>query len=338
MNTESNQENEPTLTVGEQLRQAREQLGLSMKDVAEQLCLKQSTVNYIEDGVNPDGLAPTFIRGYIRAYARLVNLTSVDLLPPLQPEQLSQSMRDVRISTPVKGFPLAKSHRKRESWIMPITWLIIIVLVGLTGFWWWQDYNLEKNTISTGNINVSTSGQAGAGMPIRLSSSSSSDSETVTQTPPVQNSNSINISNAQPPAAVANTNVATTNIATNVTSNANVTTNGASVLTVASLLQQKMPPLPNVQAKLNAESAARQAIIFDTLFMTFTDDCWLSVVDASGKTLFSGLKKRGQALDVSGKPPYRVRLGAPSAVQIQFQGKEVDLSRIKNGSVLVVAP
>ncbi len=49
MNTEDSQDKTVSMTTGQRLRQAREQLGLSQQAVAERLCLKMSTVRDIED-------------------------------------------------------------------------------------------------------------------------------------------------------------------------------------------------------------------------------------------------------------------------------------------------
>ena len=65
----------------------------------------------------------------------------------------------------------------------------------------------------------------------------------------------------------------------------------------------------------------------NALVMNFTADCWLEVTDATGKKLFSGLQRKDTNLNLSGQAPYRLKIGAPSAVQIQYQGKPVDLSR-----------
>jgi cytoskeleton protein RodZ len=56
-------------------------------------------------------------------------------------------------------------------------------------------------------------------------------------------------------------------------------------------------------------------------------DCWLEVSDATGKKLFSGLQRKGGNLNLSGQAPYKLKIGAPAAVQIQYLGKPVDLSR-----------
>ena len=84
MNTEATHDQNEALTTGARLRNAREQLGLSQQAVAERLCLKVSTVRDIEEDKAPADLASTFLRGYIRSYARLVHIPEEELLPGLK--------------------------------------------------------------------------------------------------------------------------------------------------------------------------------------------------------------------------------------------------------------
>ncbi len=65
----------------------------------------------------------------------------------------------------------------------------------------------------------------------------------------------------------------------------------------------------------------------NALVMNFTADCWLEVTDATGKKLFSGMQRKDGNLNLVGQAPYKLKIGAPAAVQIQYQGKPVDLSR-----------
>lgn len=74
MNTEATHDQHEALSTGVRLRNAREQLGLSQQAVAERLCLKVSTVRDIEEDKAPADLASTFLRGYIRSYAKLVHI------------------------------------------------------------------------------------------------------------------------------------------------------------------------------------------------------------------------------------------------------------------------
>ncbi|WP_275146442.1 RodZ domain-containing protein, partial [Citrobacter portucalensis] len=81
-------------------------------------------------------------------------------------------------------------------------------------------------------------------------------------------------------------------------------------------------PLPTDQAGVTTPAADPNALV-----MNFTADCWLEVTDATGKKLFSGMQRKDGNLNLTGQAPYKLKIGAPAAVQIQFQGKPVDLSR-----------
>lgn len=84
MNTEATHDQHEALSTGVRLRNAREQLGLSQQAVAERLCLKVSTVRDIEEDKAPADLASTFLRGYIRSYAKLVHIPENELLPMME--------------------------------------------------------------------------------------------------------------------------------------------------------------------------------------------------------------------------------------------------------------
>ncbi len=59
---------------------AREQMGLSQKNVADRLFLKTAYVRYMDDDDFDRFPAPAFIRGYLRLYARLVGLPSDEIV------------------------------------------------------------------------------------------------------------------------------------------------------------------------------------------------------------------------------------------------------------------
>lgn len=39
------------------------------------------------------------------------------------------------------------------------------------------------------------------------------------------------------------------------------------------------------------------------------------------------MRRKDDSLNLTGQAPYKLKIGAPTAVQIQFQGKSVDLNR-----------
>ncbi|MDX1399165.1 MAG: helix-turn-helix transcriptional regulator, partial [Oceanospirillum sp.] len=59
---------------GEQLKKARERMQLDTREVSEQLNLKHSFVQMIEEDNYSALPGATFVRGYLRAYAKLVGI------------------------------------------------------------------------------------------------------------------------------------------------------------------------------------------------------------------------------------------------------------------------
>jgi cytoskeleton protein RodZ len=65
--------------------------------------------------------------------------------------------------------------------------------------------------------------------------------------------------------------------------------------------------------------------------LQFTADCWAQVTDGSGKVLLSGLKRKGENVSVTGKPPFAVRLGFARGAQVSYNGQVVDVAPFTSG-------
>ncbi|OSM97981.1 cytoskeleton protein RodZ [Lonsdalea populi] len=313
MNTEANQDKtaSPTVTPGERLRQARESLGLSQQLVAERLCLKVSTVREIEEDNTPAGLAPTFLRGYIRSYAKLVHLPEDELLPMLEKHVVASCASNV---SPMQHLALGKSRKKRDGWLMTFTWLILLGVLGLTVAWWWQNHQAQQQEINSMVDHANATQTSQDGQPLDLS-----DGEPDSVVPD-DSATSGAATEATPPAdaSSATTAMPTTNPPAPV---APVTPAPAQTASPA-----QPSPAPSSMAPA-VETPAPSMPASNVLAMSFSADCWLEVVDSTGKKLFSGMQRNGGSLNLSGQPPYRLKIGAPAAVQIQYQGKPVDLSQ-----------
>jgi cytoskeleton protein RodZ len=308
MNTEDSQDKTVSMTTGQRLRQAREQLGLSQQAVAERLCLKMSTVRDIEDDNISADLASTFVRGYIRSYAKLVHLPEDELLPMLA----KQAPAKVAKVAQMQSFSLGKRRKKRDGWLMSFTWLIVFVVVGLTGAWWWQNHKAQQEEIATmADQSSAQLSQHNEGQSVPLTDGN------------VDNGASAVVDNNTAPEAPAATQQAPVTVPSSTAQQPDV------VAPSQAAIPDAAPAAPVAQAQLPTGTAGVSAPAADAnaLVMDFSGDCWLQVIDASGKSLFSGIQKSGARLNLAGTPPYKLTIGAPAAVQIQFQGKPVDLSR-----------
>ncbi|MEB7935507.1 cytoskeleton protein RodZ [Escherichia whittamii] len=316
MNTEATHDQNEALTTGARLRNAREQLGLSQQAVAERLCLKVSTVRDIEEDKAPADLASTFLRGYIRSYARLVHIPEEELLPGLEKQA---PLRAAKVA-PMQSFSLGKRRKKHDGWLMTFTWLVLFVVIGLSGAWWWQDHKAQQEEITTmadqttAELN-GNSGQAQS-VPLDTSSNASQSDSTTTSAPADTTAANTQTSDVATPAPA----VEPQQNAVVPPSQANVDTAATTAPTATT--PDDAAPLPTDQAGVTTPAADPNALV-----MNFTADCWLEVTDATGKKLFSGMQRKDGNLNLTGQAPYKLKIGAPAAVQIQYQGKPVDLSR-----------
>lgn len=312
MNTEATHDQNAALSTGVRLRNAREQLGLSQQAVAERLCLKVSTVRDIEEDKAPAELASTFLRGYIRSYAKLVHIPEEELLPMMEKQA---PVRAAKVA-PMQSFSLGKRRKKRDGWLMSFTWLVLFVVIGLTGAWWWQNHKAQQEEITTmaDQSSAELNGSAGEGA---QSIPLNTDASATASEPQAVTAGTANTATAQTAAPVVD------QTAQAPADNAVVSPSQANVETApAATADNAVQPLPSDPAGLTAAAADPNALV-----MNFSADCWLEVTDATGKKLFSGLQRKDGTLNLAGQAPYKLKIGAPAAVQIQFQGKPVDLSR-----------
>ncbi|GKX55145.1 cytoskeleton protein RodZ [Leminorella grimontii] len=284
-------------------------MNLSQQVVADELRLKVTTVRELEEGLNPLGLAPTFIRGYVRSYAKLLQLPEEEILA-LLPKGV-QGKSDSLASNRVKGFSLSKPRKKLDRWLTLFTWLIIFVVLGLTGAWWWENHKAQQQDDA-----IEVSGQNQIALPGSGSSSPSVPSEGAS----ISLSPSGNAANA--PAAAQQAPVQSTPAST------------------------PTPAAPTLEQAVAAQVAEAEAAKNQTqgqlapqtpqdgndIYLTFSADCWLEVIDDRGKNLYSGLQRKDGKLSLTGQPPYQLKLGAPAGVSITYKGKPVDMSQYKNAN------
>src|SRR5512135_1703437 len=97
------------LNVGMMLREARERLGLSVQDVAERIKFAPKQVEALEANDFAHLPQATFLRGFVRSYARMLHLDEAMLIAAL-PAELSRQV-DTKPQTAEVVFPTMQSLR-----------------------------------------------------------------------------------------------------------------------------------------------------------------------------------------------------------------------------------
>lgn len=281
---------------GQLLRNAREQLGWTREQVASRIHLRLTLIAAIEADTYDKHTSHTFIRGYLRAYAKLVGIPEETILAAY--DKLGLTPPD---NIDMQSFSRRSRQQANDSRLKVVTWLVILVLIALSIAWWWQ----------------STARRSAGDEALAASEMGTEQTMSVASVTPA-------VDVADPVLPVASDAVATDVVVSDAAATvpAVVAATSAALSTEASAAEATQAP---------AETAATEPGKAPQLKMSFTADCWLDVKDANGKTLFSGLKKANDELVLEGPEPLRFIVGAPMAVNLEYQGKSFDMSRYNNG-------
>ncbi|MGY3877305.1 cytoskeleton protein RodZ [Aeromonas enteropelogenes] len=289
---------------GQLLRNAREQLGWTREQVASRIHLRLTLIAAIESDTYDKHTSHTFIRGYLRTYAKLVGIPEETILAAY--DKLGLTPPD---NIDMQSFSRRSRQQANDSRLKVVTWLVILVLIGLSVAWWWQ---------STARRSAGDEALAATEM---------SASTTVAATDSVPGTESL-----APVTDAADT-------AIDAAAPAAVSDATGTLAPEAAVLPEENPSAAvSTQAESSTsdvaatdESAASEPASAPQLKMSFTADCWLDVKDANGKTLYSGLKKANDELVLEGAEPLKLIIGAPMAVKLEYKGQSFDMSRYNNG-------
>ncbi|VVO78624.1 Cytoskeleton protein RodZ [Pseudomonas fluorescens] len=312
---------------GETLRQARESNGWSLAEVALKLNLTVNSLSNLEAGAFDKLPGHTFARGYIRAYAKLLGMDQTVLV-----QQFDQSTGTDSRGSAVHSLGRIEEPVRVSHTILRIVSLLLLIAVIGGGFIWWQDQTSSrpKDVVSLSPEHVEVEGadgttqihpldepedqavaqgQAeGATALVLPQAGTSADASTAAEaTAPA----------AQAPAAPTQSTAPV--VATPATPAPAVPAVPAPVVTA--------PVAPTVPAPAAAAPMAGQGQVQ----LRYTADCWTQVTDGTGKVLLSGLKRKGENVSVSGKPPFTVRLGFARGAQVSYNGQAVDVAPFTSG-------
>jgi cytoskeleton protein RodZ len=318
--------------VGQQLRKAREQLGLSQKDVADAQHLRVSIIQAIEEGAYEQIDSELFLKGYVRGYAKQVKadanaiIESLDVeLAPLREERAKQEQEN----------PLVDIERRRRKKRQVAKGLLIIAILCGIAFAAW------KLVLAPGQ---DVSSQPEAEMPQPETQVPQAEEQVPQPEEQIPEAESEPRNEPVPELAESGRDVEPATELSDVTvteqplaANENDAPAQGTDLTVEPELGNtaQSPSDATVVVGDNVETVVAEDVEATepespeaVLTMAFVENCWVQVTDATGTRLVASLQRAGDQLSVSGEAPLKVVIGAVDAVSsMTFDGEPVNVRR-----------
>ena len=349
------------ISVGLRLQKARMEKKLSQVQVAEKLFLTTQIIECLDDGAFERIPKKAFIRGYIRAYARVVGLEGSELVAAYDAEVGRDDGQEgeATILMNAEDPSIAKNPIFRAG-AMGITVLVIVVLL----VWMvMSGGQMDRSGPPPSSVRATSSNAEGqirdeaSSVTTRGSSMSDENSPSITDRDVVPDPED---GRAGDSAEIAEEAYDETELdGESALSPGNQDRDpGAEDLSeqepsqasqsseteretgdVALYGEAEAPPVrsalgasvgeatPNVFRSVTDTGRFIQVIVDgeDTVVIRTTESCWVEVADATGYLLYGDLNQSGDELEVIGAAPFQILLGKASAAQVRFNGQVVDL-------------
>jgi len=285
-------------TLGQTLASERERQGLSRSDAAQRLHMSAYQIEALETGDYSRLPRGTFLRGFVRNYAKVLGLVADEALA-LLPEHAPRDQKP-GIVVPTQNIRFDPiGDRLQNPYVKAATLALVALAIGFAAMYWWL---FIKPTPPGAAGRKATETQVAVAAP-------AAQSESIAKALAMP---------AQPATAEA------------------AKPEAAKIEPAKPETAKPEPPKPEppkLNAKLPAPPAAVpvQAQVLKVgadgkvLKLVFKGSSWVEIRDSKGKILLSRLNPAGSEAEVSGKPPFNVIVGNAPEVQVFYNDHEFDL-------------
>lgn len=285
------------LGLGARLSDARKAAGRSQEEIARHLILDVQIIRALEEEDFDALPEPTYVRGYIRSYARQVSLNPDELIELYA--QLGHDEPEWEINEPARH-EVAQGRKFRH-----ITAIVFVAILGLLVTWLLTEGNGHKD------LDEETAAPVAEVQPAVTDEQNVPAEEP--QPEPVESTVESESGNDQIP----------------------VEEEVQTPLPVEQAAQeQEAEPEPvkpgtetaDDESLGNFSLAGVNAEGQDRVSLTFTADSWVEIVDANDVQVLRGLFKKGVVRELVGSAPFSVFLGNTRGVEIKINGQPFDPS------------
>ena len=300
---------------GAQLKAQREALGWPVEQVADQLKLAPRQVIALEAGDMAALPNLAVVRGFVRAYAKVVKLDAAPLVAmievhpaPAQDPAVAPVRREISATFSESRFP---SMTQRSSNQTPLWIAGAVAVVVAAAFGAYKLGYVPASLVSSQAGKETAHADVG---PVETTLIKPGQDLTPVQTP------SVPLISVPPPPG-------------------NDTQTGAPAANVASAPAAAVPPAaapattPATTAAVAPAAAAAAAVGANTLVLKVEQDSWVEIRRPGSSPLISRMVKAGstETFDIAG--PATLVVGKPGAVQATLRGAKLDLPTVAGGTI-----
>jgi cytoskeleton protein RodZ len=329
----------------ELLAEARQRLGLSQKEVADKLYLTTSFIKYIDAGEFSSLPKPAFIKGYLRNYARVVDLSGDEIVALYDAElQIAEPTPEMKGVTEEDVGTASITGPVFQTGLIGLGGLALVVSV----IWWLVSDPEEETPLSVTQPDVS--------QPSTLDSSEAVfDFELATQEGAALQSEQVSQSPALPDQTGLESQIAMTEtlraidtvervLAETVAESPEVSAIPATEASIQEAVTKQstseqsfsVQDSPNVVAVSDSvkfertTDGARSFITvdasgFDQLELSFRDECWVEIADNQFGLIYNDLNQVNDVLTIYGTAPFEVLLGKATGVEMIYNGRPFEI-------------
>ena len=281
-------------TPGQLLRVHREKKGMSIHEIAKRTNLDIKVVNFIEQDSDEEMPDATYVRGYLRSYAKIVDV---------DPDHIIALYNSDSPQPPSEVIPKVKQLSQVTSSDKPVkafTYLLTLGLVLLLLVWYQSNFIVDTSMVTSSNSNNSQKNINGVDISydVVIHPSSWKLSDNNSEAEPLTSKSTIydDILRLQ-------------------------SDNGDQ--TLATYIEE------NEREKIGTIIGTGS----DVLYLNVKKESWVEVYDANDKKLFLDNAFSGQQYSIHGTAPFKVLLGFSPGVTVKFNGMVFNHSRYSINSV-----
>ena len=299
-------------TLGATLAAERERQGLARADVAQRLHMSPSQVEALEHGDYEHLPKGTFLRGFVRNYAKVLNIPADPLLGLLADAKPREPAPGIVVPTQnIRFDPLGE--RLSSPYVKAATLALVAVAVGFAAMYWAMYVRPGRAEHAAGK-----SGEKAAAPAVATAPPADSAPGAPVVAPPA----------APPPDAKP--------------AEAPSASASAAPQPAATPAPAKAQPARAADAAPGKAAAPEKVAAAGSeaipagakrLRFHFTGESWVDVRDARGRVLLQRLNPAGSDAEVAGRPPLQVVVGNAPEVTLTYDGRDFDLEPYTNVAV-----